>query len=99
MRAAFGVLKRDAVFFARSSAIAIAGSGGEEAAEDAVLGVKHRQVLVGDGLDPLAAHLARQVGHLRGVQIVSGSEMLKTEREEFPGGEIFLIDMLDVIDA
>ena len=50
MRAAFGILQRDAVFFAGAAAIAIAGSGGEKAAEDAVLGVEDGEVLIGDGL-------------------------------------------------
>ena len=57
MRAPGGIAQRDAVLFAGTAAIAIAGAGGEEAAEDAVLGVEDRQVLVGDGLDALAADL------------------------------------------
>src|ERR1017187_4226542 len=33
------------------------------------------------------ADLARQIGHLRGVQVVRRREMLQPQREEFPGGE------------
>ena len=47
------------VLLARTAAIAIAGSGGEKAAEHAVLGMKDRQVLVGDRLDSRAAAVAR----------------------------------------
>jgi len=50
-----------------------------------VLGVKHRQVLVNHRLDPFAAHLPRQVGHLRGIQIVSGRKMLQPERKKLAG--------------
>ena len=57
MRAARGVAQRHAVLFAGAAAIAIAGAGGEEAAEDAMLGVEDGQVLVGDGLDAFAADL------------------------------------------
>ncbi len=39
--AAFGILQRDAVFFAGAAAIAVAGSFRQEAAEDAVLGVEY----------------------------------------------------------
>ena len=74
MRPAFGVLKLDAVLLAGTSTIAIAGSFGQEAAEDAVLGVKHGQMLIGDGLDVLRADAESQRRNLRGVQIVSRSQ-------------------------
>ena len=51
MRAAGRIAQRHAMLFARAAAIAIAGAGRKEAAEDAVLGVEHRQVLIGDGFD------------------------------------------------
>ena len=44
---------------ARASAIAVAGAGREKSAEDAVLGVEHRQVLVGNGLDARPAPAPR----------------------------------------
>ena len=59
---------RDAL--ARTAAIAIAGAGGKEAAEDAVLGVEHGQVLIDDGLDLIRARAASQFRDLGGVQIV-----------------------------
>ena len=67
MGAAFGVLEGDAVFFAGAAAIAIAGAVREEAAEDAVLGVEHGQMLVGDGFDILRADGEGERRNLRGV--------------------------------
>ena len=48
------IAQRHRVLFARAAAIAIAGAGGKEAAEDAVLGVEHRQVLIHHGFDASA---------------------------------------------
>ena len=53
MRAAVGNPAARPGVFARAAAIAIAGAGGKEAAEDAVFGVEHGQVLVGDGFQVL----------------------------------------------
>ena len=47
-----------------------------------MLGVEHGQVLVGDGLEARRIDAARQRGHLRGVQIVRGSERLRPSREQ-----------------
>src|SRR5258706_13335498 len=79
MRPAFGVLKLDAMLFAGPAAIAIAGALRQEAAEDAVLGVKHRQMLVGDGLDICCADAEGERCNLRGVQIVGRSQPLEAE--------------------
>ena len=62
MRAAFGILEFHAVLFARTAAIAIAGSRGQKPAEHAVLGVEDGQVLVGDGFDALPARAACEIG-------------------------------------
>ena len=72
MSAALGVLERDAVFFAGAAAVAVAGALREEAAEDAVFGVEHGQVLVGDGFYILWADGEGERGYLRGVQFVGG---------------------------
>ena len=87
MRAAGGVAQGDAVLLAGAAAIAIAGAGGKEAAEDAVLGVEDGQMLVGDGFDPACARAARQLGDLRGVQIVRRREALEAELEKLRGGD------------
>ena len=62
VRAAGVIAQFDAVLFAGAAAILVAGAVGEEAAEDAVLGVEDGQVLAGDGFDMLRARVARQIG-------------------------------------
>src|SRR5262249_9793002 len=63
-----------AVLFAWASAILIAGPCREEPAEHAMLGMKHRQMLVGDRFYPLAASRSRQFRDLRSVQVMRWSE-------------------------
>ena len=87
MRAAGLVAQGHAVVLARAAAIAIACAGRKEAAEDAVLGVEYGEVLIGDGLDVRGAGLAREFGHLRGVEIVRGSDPVEPEAEQFGGGD------------
>src|SRR5579863_7084851 len=74
MGAAARVAQFDAMLFAGASAIAITGAGGEEAAEDAVLGMEDGEVLVGDRLDFSGTSADRQVSDLRGIEIVSGRD-------------------------
>ena len=74
----------DTAFFARASAIAIACTGGEEAAEDAVLGVEDGQMMECDGLEAASPPMAREIGDLRGVQVVSGGETGDSESEQLP---------------
>ena len=69
MRAPTDITNGDAMLFAGTAAILVARAGGEEAAEDAVLGVEDGQVLVSDGFDPVASDFARESRDLRGVQI------------------------------
>ena len=52
MRASVLIPQGDDVVLARASAIAVAGTGREEAAEDTMLGVEDRQVMIGDRFDP-----------------------------------------------
>ena len=74
MGAAGGSRSATRVLFARTAAIAIAGSGREEAAEDAVLGVEDGQVLVGDDLNACRRRVAGEFRNLSGVQVVGGRE-------------------------
>ena len=85
MRAAAGIAQRDLVFLARPAAIAIAGAGGKEPAKDAVFGVEHGQMMVGDGFQPRRIDAAGQRGDLRGVQIVRGREAAQSHREQQVG--------------
>src|SRR5262245_35107994 len=78
MRASRDVAQLDAVRFAWPAAITIARAGREEAAEDAVFGVEHRQVLVDDHLEWIATDLPRKFGDLLCVQIVGGRNRLNT---------------------
>ena len=75
------------VGFAGAAAIAVAGAGGEEAGEDAVLGVEDGQVLIGDGFDAIGAGFAGQFGDLGAVEVVGRSEEREAEIEEFARGE------------
>ena len=58
MGAAARIAQLHAMLLARAAAIAVAGAGGKEAAEHAVLGVKHGEVLVDDRLDFVRARCA-----------------------------------------
>ena len=87
MRPAFGVLELDAMLFARAAAVAIAGTLRQETAEDAVLGVKHRQMLIGDSLDIPGADTERKSRDLRGVQIVGRSHTIEAEIQEQFGAD------------
>jgi hypothetical protein len=51
MFAPIRVSQSDAMLLTRASAVLIAGSRGKKSAEDAVLGVKHRQVLICDDFE------------------------------------------------
>ena len=64
MRSAGRILERDAVLYTGTAAIAIACAGREEPAEHAVLGMEHRQVLIGDNLNPVAAGFAGKIRNL-----------------------------------
>ena len=55
MAATLRVAQGDFVFFAGVTAILIAGTGGEKAAEDTVLGVENGQMVIGDDFKVLAA--------------------------------------------
>ena len=55
------------MFFAGAAAVAVAGAGREEAAEDTVLGVEDGEVLIGDGFQILRADREGQARYLRGV--------------------------------
>lgn len=76
------------VFFAGAAAIEIGSSRGEEAAEDAMLGVEDGEVLVGDGFEAGGAGLAGEGGDLGGVEVVGGSEAIEAgvEQEGRGGG-------------
>ena len=67
------------MLFAWPPAIAVSSAGGKESAEDAMLGVEDRQMLIGDGLHPLRANGSGQRGDLRGVEIVRGREPRQTQ--------------------
>jgi hypothetical protein len=64
--AAVGIAEGDAVLFAGAAAVFVAGSGGEEAAEDAVFGVEDGEVVVGDGFDGSAGEGLGEVLDLEG---------------------------------
>ena len=66
----YNAMQRQAMLLAWPAAIAVAGTARKKPAEHAMLGVEHRQMMVGDYLDPLRTRSSRQVRHLRGVQIV-----------------------------
>ena len=55
MRAGLLVAQLHAVFLAGAAAIAVAGAVRKKAAEDAMLGMEDRKMLVRDGLDRLRA--------------------------------------------
>ena len=73
MGSAVGIAEFHAVMLAGTAAIAIAGPGGEEAAEDAMLSVEDGKVLVDDGFYTLRAGAASELADLGGVEIVSGA--------------------------
>ena len=55
------VAEVDDVSFARATAIFVSGAGAEEGAEDAVLHVKHRHMLVKSELEPLGRGAVEQL--------------------------------------
>ncbi len=59
MRAALWISQGDPMLFAWPAAIAIRRAAGKESAEDAMLGVEDRQMLIGDGFHPLRADGSR----------------------------------------
>src|ERR1039458_6646998 len=79
MRAAFGIPESYPMLFAGPAAIAIRSAGGKEPAEDAVLSVEDRQMLIGDGFHTLRANSCGQSRDLRGVEIVRRCESLETQ--------------------
>jgi hypothetical protein len=85
VRASGGVAKCHAVPLARAAAIAVARAGRKEAAKDAVLRVEHGQMLIRYGLDSIRPGAARQVGHLRGVEVVGRGQHIQTEFQQFGG--------------
>src|SRR4051812_2811005 len=78
-----GVAHAHDVLLAGAPAVAIAGAGGKEPAEDAMLRMENRQVLVGDSLDPVAPNLASQLADLSGIQVVGGSKRRESQGKEF----------------
>ena len=56
MRTALGISQGHSMFFAWPAAIAISSAGGKESAEDAMLRVEDRQMLIGYGFQPLRAN-------------------------------------------
>ena len=52
-----------------------------------MFGVEDGQVLVGDHFEPSGADRARQLGHLRGVEIVGGREALQAQLQKGVGRE------------
>ena len=85
--AAVDAAELDAVGFAGSAAILVRGAGGEEAAEEAVLGVEDGEVLVGDDLDAGSAQGVGKSRDLGGVEVVGGGDALEAEIEESAGAE------------
>lgn len=75
------------MLFAGAAAIKIAGACGEEAAEDAMLGVEDGQVLVGDELDASGIGGAGDLDDLFRVAIVSGRETLEAHVEQEARGD------------
>ena len=82
MRASVLIPQGDDVLLARASTIAIAGSGREEAAEDAMLGVEDRQVMIGDRFDPAGIELAGERGDLFGIEIVCRGEPVESRAQD-----------------
>ncbi len=87
MGAALGIAQRNHVRFTGTTAILIAGAGGEIATEDAVLRVKDGQVLVGDQFQAGRSQAMGEVQHLGGVQVVGGSDAMEAEIEVGLGGD------------
>ncbi len=87
MGAAARIAQFHAMPLAGPAAIAIAGSGRKKAAEDAVLGVKHGEVVVDDGLDLIRTGALGELGDLRGVQIVRGRDAVETAGKKLAGGD------------
>src|SRR5262249_25848708 len=87
MRAPAPISQFDAVLLAGMSAVEVASPFREEAAEHAMLGVEHGQMLVGDHFDAVRAYRGRKRRHLGGVEIVARSQPVQSEVEEYGGGD------------
>src|SRR5579862_3372546 len=73
-----------AMLLARTSAILVTRAIREKAAENAVLRMENRQVLISDHLQVLRTRVAGEARHLRGIEIVGGSQ--SRHQLEIPGG-------------
>src|SRR6185369_9895991 len=69
------------------AAILVARARREKAAEDAVLGVKDGQMLVGNHLDQLRPQLTGQSLDLGGIQIVGGGDACQPKLKKGIAGE------------
>ena len=82
MRAAGIVAQCYNVMLAWTAAVLIARAGREEAAKDAVFGVKDRQVLIGDHFYSIAAGVSGKLCHLRRVEIMRGRDAIHAHRQK-----------------
>jgi hypothetical protein len=78
MLGADAVAEVDAMLVARPSAIAVILTLREESAEDAVLHMEHGHVLVESDLEPLRGGAAHERRQLVGVEVIGGSDALKS---------------------
>src|SRR5262249_53549004 len=78
----FRVAQRNLMPFARAAAVFVAGACGEESAEHTVLGVKNRKMLIRNHLEFVGTDRAREIGDLRGVEIMCRRESLNTDIEK-----------------
>ena len=82
------VAEADVVFVAGAAAVRVVGAGREERAENAVLHVKHRHVLVNRHLEPRGRRAAQQALELPEIQIVRRGKTLElVPTAEVRGGE------------
>ena len=72
---------------ARTAAVGVILSAGEESREDAVLHVKHRHVLMERELEPLGRSRFEQVEHLSHVQVIADGHAVQALLNEKLGRE------------
>jgi hypothetical protein len=81
------VFDRDLMLLARTTAVLERRARRKESAEDTVLGVEDRQVLIRDGLQTCTAHLVSQRGDLVCVEVVARCDALQSEVQKRIGAQ------------
>ena len=87
MLEAMFVSQCDGVCFARMTAVGVIGAARKEAAEDAMLGVKDRQVVVCDHLERSRIDPRGEIRNLLRIQVMRRRKFLETHAEEVLGGD------------